>query len=415
MIHYLLAQKKMPETGTFFDLLQNQKLPVEQAVQQAYGMSSKQLEQSVKDYFKGQKDLFVARDQARTATGQIGEASIPQPLQYASPIDAETVAYSAVKLPQPEGDIAVAEMEARLPEHRAEAQATVQAFMKLPPESSSEHRVLGWIAIESKQWDAAFSEFGTAMELNPKDNWARYYLAVAKFREAQATNQSIKGLANALLDLRMVIDWYPDFAEAHNLLGLGRVEGGGITSAIEAEQGAIRLNPRREQYQLNLAKIYIEAKKFDAARALLEHLKLSGDPQLASAAKQQIKDLALTEKYGITPEHARMQAQAAAEEAARAAKDAAENTRPVEAPPDKRPILFAKGKIVGVDCSQDPAAVVTFATSNRTLKLRTPDHAKVIVVGEDKFSCRWESVRAQANYKAGAKSGEGDLVSIEVQ
>jgi tetratricopeptide (TPR) repeat protein len=414
-IHYLLAQKRMTETGVFFDLLQNQKLPVEQAVQSAYGMSSKQFEQAVKDYFKTQKNLLAARDEARLTTGQISELAIPQPVQYASPINAETAAYSVVKLPEPEGEIAVAEMESRLPEHRAEAQATIEAFMKLPPETTSEHRALGWIAMETKQWHAALEEFAKAVELNPKEIWSRYYLAVTKFREAQATNQSTKGLANALLDLRVVIDWYPDFAEAHNLLGVGRVEGGGITSAIQAEQAAIRLNPRHEQYQLNLAKIYMEAKKFDAARALLEHLRQSGDPQLAAAAKQQLKDLEITQKYGISPERARTQAQAAAEAAAREAKDAAENVRPEEVAPDKRPIIFAKGRIVSVDCSQDPVAVVTFASSNRTLKLHTTDHTKVIVIGEDKFSCRWEGVRAQANYRAGGKPGEGDLVTIEVQ
>lgn len=414
-IHYLLARKKMTETGVFFDMLQNQKLPVEEAVQQAYGMSTRQFEQAVKEYFKSQKDLLAARDAMRSATGQIGEAVIPQPFQHASPIEIETAAYTVKRLPEPEGEIGVAEMEARLPEHRADAQATVEAFMKAPPETASEHRVLGWIAMDTKQWDTAFSELGRAIELSGNDNWARYYLVETKFREAEATNREIKGLANALLDLRVVIDWYPEFAEAHNLLGLGRVEGGGITSAVQAEQGAIRLNPRHEQYQLNLAKIYGEAKKFDAARELLEHLKQSGDPQMAAAAKQQVKDLELTQKYGVSPEHERMQARAEAEAKSREAKDAAENARPEEAAPDKRPILFAKGRIVSVDCSQDPAAVLTFVTGNRTLKLHTANHTKIIVMGEDKFSCRWAGVRAQANYKAGAKSGEGDLVSIEVQ
>ncbi len=421
-IHYLLAQKKMTETGTFFDLLQNQKVPVEQAVQRAYGMTSKQFEQAVKDYFKAQKDLFAARDEAQQAV----EITIPQPYQYPSPIDPETVAYSVKPLPELEGRVAVAEMEARLPEHRANVQAEIQAMMrecpekdkdkeKECPETASEHRVLGWIALETKQWDAAVEEFAKALELNVNDNWSHYYLSVTKFRAAQATNQSVKGLANALLDLRVVIDWYPEFAEAHSLLGLGRIEGGGITSAAEAMQAAIRLNPRHEWYQVNLAKIYTEAKKFDAARALLDHLKQSSDPQVAAAAKQQIKDLAITEKYGISPERARQQAQAAAEEAAREAKDAAENVRPVEAAPDKRPVVFAKGRIVSVDCSQEPAAVMTLATSNRTLKLHAADKSTVIVVGEDKFSCRWQGVNAMANYKAGAKAGEGDLVSVEVQ
>ena len=193
------------------------------------------------------------------------------------------------------------------------------------------------------------------------------------------------------------------------------MEGGGITSAAEAMQAAIRLNPRNEWYPLNLAKIYLEAKKFDAARALLEHLKTSSNLSVATAAKQQAKDLVLTEKYGISPDRAKMQAQAAAEEAAREAKEAAENQRPIEAVPDRRLTVFAKGIIVSVDCSKDPIAEVTLATSNRTLTLHVADKGKIIVIGEDKFSCRWQGVRASANYKAGAKAGEGDLVSLEVQ
>ena len=411
MIHYLLAQRKMTETGVFFDALQNQKLPVEQAVQRAYGMSSKQLEQAVKDYFKSQTALMIARDEAQ----QVTELTAPQPFEYPSPIDADTAAYTVRPVADPEARVAVAELESRIPEHRSQSQSDLQAVLKEFPETPSAHRALGEIALATRKWDVALDELTQAASVNERDGLSRYYLAVAKFREAQFTGKSVRGLANALLDLRAAVEWYPEFAEAYNLLGLGRIEGGGIGSAAEAMQAAMRLNPRNEWYPLNLAKIDIEGKKFDAARALLEHLKTSGNQQVAAAAKQQLKDLAITEKYGISPQRAKEKAEAEAEEAASAAKEAAENTRPVEAPPDKRPILFAKGTILSVDCSQDPVAIVTMATSNRTLKLHVADKAKVIVIGEDKFSCRWQATHATANYKAAAKVGEGDLVSIEVQ
>lgn len=411
LIHYLLAQKKMPETGVFFDLLQNQKVPVELAVQRAYGMSSKQLEQAVKDYLKGQKALAIARDEAQQAT----ELSAPQPYEYESPIDAETVAYTVKPVTDGEARVAIAEMASRIPEHRVDAQAELQMVLQQFPETASAHRALGEIAMLTKKWDVALEEFGQATELNDHDGWSHYYASATKFRAAQATGQPIKGLANALVDLRTATDWYPEFAEAYNLLGLGRIEGGGLHSAAEAMQVAIRLNPRNEWYPLNLAKIYIEAKKFDAARTLLEHLKTSGNPQVAAAAKQQSRDLAITEKYGVSPDRAKEKTEAAAAEAAQEAKEAAENKRPEEAPPDKRPILFAKGTIMSVDCSQDPVAVVTLAAGNRTLRLRAEDKSKVIVIGEDKFSCRWRDVRASANYKAGGKAGEGDLVTLEVQ
>src|SRR5258708_31675645 len=50
-MHYLLNQNKLPETGTYFGLVQNQKMPVEEAIQKAYGMTSAQFAQAVKDYF----------------------------------------------------------------------------------------------------------------------------------------------------------------------------------------------------------------------------------------------------------------------------------------------------------------------------------------------------------------------------
>jgi hypothetical protein len=50
VMHYLLNQNKLSETGTYFDLVENQGLPADQAIQKAYGVSATQFEQAVKDY-----------------------------------------------------------------------------------------------------------------------------------------------------------------------------------------------------------------------------------------------------------------------------------------------------------------------------------------------------------------------------
>ncbi len=47
VMHYLLSQNKLPETGTYFDLVENQHLSVEEAIQKAYGMSSAQFADAV--------------------------------------------------------------------------------------------------------------------------------------------------------------------------------------------------------------------------------------------------------------------------------------------------------------------------------------------------------------------------------
>ena len=68
VIHYLLHEKKLPETGAYFGLVLNQHMPVEEAIQQAYGMSSAQLEKAVKDYFHSQSGFQAAVDDARRTT-----------------------------------------------------------------------------------------------------------------------------------------------------------------------------------------------------------------------------------------------------------------------------------------------------------------------------------------------------------
>jgi len=65
VMHYLLNQKKLPETGTYFELAQNQHVPVEEAISKAYGMSSAQFEQAVKDYFHSLRALFTALDASK--------------------------------------------------------------------------------------------------------------------------------------------------------------------------------------------------------------------------------------------------------------------------------------------------------------------------------------------------------------
>ena len=73
LVHYLLNKGKLPQTGTYFDLVENQRVPAEQALQQAFGMTAAQLDQAVKDYFHSLKPLFDALDQSKLS--QINQAN----------------------------------------------------------------------------------------------------------------------------------------------------------------------------------------------------------------------------------------------------------------------------------------------------------------------------------------------------
>ena len=85
-------------------------------------------------------------------------------------------------------------------------------------------------------------------------------------------------------DLVAVVDLEPEFAEAHNMLAMARLQGGGVHAAMESIRVAIQLSPRNEQYLLNLAQIELAGKQWDDATALLDRLKNSRNPEIAQKA-----------------------------------------------------------------------------------------------------------------------------------
>jgi hypothetical protein len=206
-----------------------------------------------------------------------------------------------------------------------------------------------------------------------------------------------------------------------------------------------------------MAQIYMAGKSWEAATALLERLKSSPDPQVAKSAGEQLAGLPMLKKYGTlaqpqqtasasspspstspaspassspTPRSAAAPSTAAPSATSR--KPAAPQTKteqspepdevtvdradepPVPAQPDKRAIQFLKGKLVAVDCSQAPSAILTVSAGAKVLKLRTPDYKSLTLIGADNFSCDWKGRTVAVNYRAGGKA-DGDLVSIEVQ
>ncbi len=430
VLHYLLNKEKMPETGTYFDLVENQKLPVEEAIQKAYGMTPAQFEQAVKDYFHSLTPLFQAQGSGQAAAGNRGS----EVYSFPSPVAPDNIGASTQPLSEEDAQALLAEMEIRLPEHRDSAVQELESIVSQPKaENAIAHRALAWAHLERKEFDEAAQDLNRAVDLDPKDPWPHYYSALAKYRAAQSSGQSLHGIANMMVDLRFVLDWDAEFAEAYNLLGLARMEGGGISSAMETMRAAIRLSPRNETYQLNMAQIYVAAKQWDAATALLERLKASQNPQIASASRTKLDDLPTLKKYGLLPQRETPPQPAAggsppatkpaapAPVAQKQNPQSAEETAadhadepPAQPQPDKRPILFLKGKLSTVDCSQAPAAVLTVSAGTRVIRLRAPDYKSLTLIGADEFSCEWKNRPVAVNYKAGGKA-DGDLVSVEIQ
>jgi len=425
VVHYLINQHKLEETGTYFDLVENQQIPVEQAVQQAYGMSVAQLDKAVKDYFHSLKPLTDAMWAAKSPNPPL-TANVVYDLPL--PMEVDDVGSSSKRIDLPEAQARVAEMELRIPERRAQAVQQLQQLVADPQtETAVAHRALAWAHVQKGETAEAFEELNTAIDMNPSDLWATFGLAQASYRSGE-NGARVQGLANIGHSLQAVIEAYPDFAEAYALLGWARLVGGGTNSAIEAMKMAVQLSPRNESYQLRLAQTYTATKKWDEATAVLDRLKLSQDPKIASAAKKELNDMPFLKKFGVPPQDeetshresitANTQKREEVSDDAADQDEAKSDAKPasVEAPPvvDKRPVQFLKTTLVSVDCSQPPAAVLTVLTASKTLKLRAADYKSATVIGSTGFSCDWKDIAVNINYKRGGKV-DGDLVSIEVR
>src|SRR5579872_427956 len=440
-VHYLLNKKLLPQTGTYFGLVENQHVPVEEAIQKAYGVPPAQFDQAVKDYFHSLTPLFAALDASKMPNAAPNPS---QPYQFPSPIGPEDSAITNKAVPENDARALIDDMRVRIPDRREAALRDLKVVAATPEPTTQfsfyekktkntgdennalvavvgneiAHRSLAWDHLEHGEFDAGAEELGDAAALNQRDPWIRYYLSVLKYRVANAKHADIQGLPNMKQDLRAVLDWYPEFADAYDLLAIARRVGGGSVAAMQSERAAMQLSPRNEEYVYHLAEIYVEAKKWDAARALLDRLKSSSNAQVAAESKEQLSKLASEQKYGLSASLANNGQKLTPQSSPfdvldqDAAKRAAEEKADQIAVADKRAPKFVQGRLVGVDCSQSPAAVLTVVSGGTVLKLRTTDYKSLLLIGADKFSCGWNDRSVSVNYKPGGLS-DGDLVSVE--
>jgi tetratricopeptide (TPR) repeat protein len=373
----------------------------------------------VKDYFHSLKQL--QQDQQAAQQGANATANRPQIQHFAAPLGPDDLAISAKPVSETNAGAQLAEVMVRIPERREQGLKEIDRILKLtdkngqPVDNEIAHRALAWVHLEKKEFPQAAEELGNASALDPNDIWNRYYLALVKYKTAQTNHEEMQGLANMMIDLKVTLDWYPEFAEAYNMLAMARIEGGGAASAMDANKEALALSPRNEQYVFNLGQIQEAAKKWEAAQNTFERLTSSNNPQIAAAARHQLDELPTVRKYGISPSAPKRVAQASPfDELQQEAQKRAQQQSEQSTVPDKRPTQFAKGVLVSVDCSRAPTAILVVNTGTRSMKLRAPDYKSLLVIGEDNLSCDWKNRKVAVNYRVGGVA-DGDLISLEVQ
>jgi tetratricopeptide (TPR) repeat protein len=397
------------------------------------------LEQAVKDYFHANISATSATTQPGASTGGAIE-------RFPVPVGPDSSAITSKLMPEIDARALYAGVQVRVPERRDAGLATLRQLATTPTEvdrkigvkqskrvgedaeqlpndaigSPLAHRILAWDHIQHGEFEESFIEIGDAAALSPRDMWVRYYLSVAKYRMAKAKHTEVLGLANMLLDLKAVLEWNPEMASAYDLLAVGRNAGGTTSAAMQSERAAISLSPRDENYTLHLAAIYVSSKKWEAADALLERLKDSADAQVATQARDLLATSGTQRKYGIagnSPDAKQSELQPQKSPFDVLEQDAAKRTAAENAPSgtaDKRATRFVKGRLVAVDCSKAPAAILLVNSGAGVVKLRAADYRSILLIGADDFSCEWRDRQVTANYKP-REGMEGDLVSLEMR
>jgi hypothetical protein len=171
--------------------------------------------------------------------------------------------------------------------------------------------------------------------------------------------------------------------------------------------------------------------KFDDAIALFDKLRSSGDDSIAKPAETQLaiaKDLKdkplmrlsqrpqmenTTKEIASSADSEELRAMEARQRGQDLTTTEKKEIKAAESKPDKRPMKYLTGKLVTVDCGQEPRAVLQVSQGQKTYKLVAQSAKKILVIGADEFSCLWKDRKISVNYRESAPL-QGDVVSVEI-
>ena len=421
VVHYLFDKSRMPQGGVYFDLVKNQRMPVAQAIEKAFGITPKQFDKEVEQYYRGRTLQAFSMDMPAV----------------------ESKMYESKKLKLPDLQAILADVHLHTPDYLEKAVREFEAVLNTTPNHAASHRGLGYAYLRKNDFTRAAEHFRRAAALDSGDARVHYYSALLMNREALSEDGRIDKPNDMMIHLRRAIQIDPELADAYHLLAYLQLTHGSPNEAMESIKAALQRSPRNESYYSTLGQIFMAQRKWDEATQVFKRLEASENPGLAQNARTNIRLAAdykenvhraewadlqkrtRQKEWGTTPSAERL-----AEEAEKG--DIAEPD-PAPAVPDKRPVKFLKGRLVNVDC-KDGRAVLTInagtavaslkrrgtasspqpASGGRTVKLLVPNTSRVVLVGADDFSCEWRDQRVAVNYRAGGEL-DGEVMSVELQ
>jgi len=234
VMHYIYDNQLLPKVATYFDLAYNRHMRVEEAIQQAFGMSPTQFDKNLRDYF---------------ASGRYKYYPIPNPPGIASNN------YSARPLSTAEGNAVLAEVHLRSRNYQEQANNEFKGILKSDLNNAAACRGLGFAYLQKQDSAQASEYFKRAAQLDFKDPRVHYYIALLMARE-----NGFAGGAHGpdmARELESSITLGPTFADSYALLAFTQSSAGDPAEALVTMRKALAISPRNEGYLHNLANLYL--------------------------------------------------------------------------------------------------------------------------------------------------------------
>jgi tetratricopeptide (TPR) repeat protein len=399
-VHFLMTKNMMKQASAYVRMTEDQHVAVPEAIRRSFGMEPEAMERAIESYFRGGTMYFRAP----------------------TPPGADAVQFSSHPLSDLEIKSVMANLDYHSRDYRARGISEFQEILAKQPENVVANRELGYEAMQKNDWDKAGEHFRRAAAQDVKDPQVHYLLALMMNRKGMSSGNR-ENLDFIRKELTAAIALEPNYADAYNLLGMTLSFAGEKQEAINALQKAIALSPRNPWYTGNLANAYLQMQDFDHAIPLLQDLRMSKEPGIASMAAQQLQQV---EAYrsavsGHEAQSGNMQTGVQPVELNDVPGEAGNSTGSSHSeqeirilPASNDPVLFMKGVLVSVDCAAAPAATLTISSGGKKWKMLAPQSKKLVLIGADEFSCSWTNRKVSVNYR---KSGDdqGNLVSMELE
>ena len=383
VVHYLYDHQMIPKLATYFGFKIDKNLPVEDAIQQAFGMSASNFDKEIRRYI---------------ASGEYKYYSMK------TPPDIETKGYTTKPVSAASANAVIADVHLHSRDYREKAMAEFEAVLKSDPDNPAALRGMGYAYLQKRDFEKAAEYFRRAAQLDSKDARVHYYSGL--LMNMRGARDSESDIAYMTSELKTAVSLDPDFADAYMQLAFAQARSKDISGALATAHKAISLNPRNQGYYFNLANLYMQDRQIDHALGLFRALAKSGDQAVAQRATQALDQVEQMEKAAQAMQSAPLEVSTDRPPEENASSNVPAGGAGV--------IKFLKGTIVTVDCSSSPKAVMTVLATGKSWTMQVADTHRVLVMGADAFSCNWNKQKVAVNFR---QIGEttGSVFSIEIQ